>query len=180
MGFRAFLKIHSRFMPITSWETWLPMGVIQRILHPTRKSHLSRIFRSSSGRLAGRKNNPSVRFRRLFPPKRCASGADPSRRKDSLTLDCVTTRGPVSVVAAGSCPFVSPCGAPQTRAPYRYYVPRNQSRGLWRSPAPSWRGACLPVPTRSSFRDGYPSPYERCESRRNSLLADGQGDSTFC
>ena len=38
-----------------------------------------------------------------------ASGADPSRQKDSLTLDCETTRGPVRVVAAGFRPFVLLC-----------------------------------------------------------------------
>ena len=97
-----------------------------------------------------------------------ASGADPSSRKDSLTLDCETTRGSRRVVAAGSCPLVLSCDAPQTRAPYEGAMPRNHSRGPWRSPAPFWRGACLLVPTRSSFRDGFPSPFKRCESRRNS------------
>ena len=71
-----------------------------------------------------RQDYPKAQNRRPLPKaipsdSLSASGADPSRRKDSLTLDCETTRGPVRVVAAGSCPFVMLSGAPQTKAPYR-------------------------------------------------------------
>ena len=62
--------------------------------------------------------------------------------------------------------------------PTRGAIPRNQSRGSWRSPAPFWRGACLLVPTRSSFRDGFPSPSKRCKSRRNSPPGQARQGST--
>ena len=151
------------------------MDVAQRYLTPNaQETPLSCTFSSSSGRLARRKNNTTVRFRRLFLPNSlAASGADPSTRKTRSRTDCEATRGPVRVVAAGFCPSALLSGAPQTRAPYERAMPRYQARGSWKSPAPRRRGACFLIPRTLVFRDGYPSTSRRCESRRNSLPRTG-------
>jgi len=54
-------------------------------------------------------------------------------------------------------------------------MPRYQARGLRRSPASYRRGACLLIPRTLVFRDGYPSTFRRCESRRNSLPRTDKG-----
>ena len=102
-----------------------------------------------------------------------ASGADPSGRKTRSRTDCVPTRGAKGWSAAGSCPSAWSRDTPQTGTPYRRYLPRNQARGLGGSPAPGRCGACLFIPRTLVFRDGCPSTYERCESRRNSLPRTG-------
>ena len=149
-------------------------------ISPLASSVLSSDHRRMSEGLVGlkdriaMKNDSTVRFRRLFLPIRCASGADPSILKTRSRTDCVPTRGSVSVVAAGSSPLLLSCGAPQTGTPYERVMPRNQARGVRRSPASYRRGACLFIPRTLVFRDGYPSASRRCESRRTSLLADGK------
>ena len=109
-------------------------------------------------RLDCSESNSTVRFRSLFLPIRRASGADPSILKTRSRTDCGPTRGTKGWSAAGSSPLSLSRDTPQIGTPYQWAIPRNQARGLRRSPAPLWRGACLLVPTRSSFVTGTPAP----------------------